>query len=60
LNKKELIDILKSDNSSPDTPIKIYMECTNNDTGFFGELEKINYNKGDKELIIIGTYEEVE
>jgi len=60
MTKEELIDMLQKDNSSLDTPIIIYLECANNDTGIYGKIEELAYNKKHKELSIIGTYEEDE
>jgi len=60
MTKGELINILQKDNSSLDTPIIIYLECTNNDAGIYGKIEELTYNKRHKELHIIGTYEEDE
>jgi len=60
MTKGELIDILQKDNSSLDTPVVIYLECTNNDTGIYGKIEELTYNNKYQELHIIGTYEEDE
>jgi len=60
MTKGELIDMLQKDNSSLDTSIVIYLECTNNDTEIYGKIEELTYNKKHKELHIIGTYKEDE
>jgi len=60
MTKGELINILQKDNSSLDTPIIIYLECTNNDIEIYGRIEELTYDKKHKELHIVGTYEEDE
>lgn len=60
MTKGDLIKMLQEDNSPLDIPINIYLECTNNDTGIYGEIEKLTYDKRFKKLNIIGEYEEDE
>ena len=61
LIKRELIRLLQEDYSPMDTPINIYLECTNQDTGIWTEkINSIRYSQKDKCLILEGEYEEDE
>lgn len=58
LTKAELIKALQEDKSPMDTPISIYLECTNDDQGIYAtSVDSAAYDKRDKEFLILGTYE---
>lgn len=58
MTKKELIDLLKNDNSPDDTPVSITLDCTNNDECIIGEITDVTFETRYKELTLNGTYEE--
>lgn len=60
MTKGDLLKMLQEDNSPLDTPIRIYLECTNNDAGIYGEVVELTYDKRWNQLDINGTYEEDE
>lgn len=60
LTKEQLIKILQEDTSPMNTPVQIFLDCTNNDESIVGEIseQEIKYDKDFKCLFISGTYEE--
>jgi hypothetical protein len=59
LTKGQLIKLLQDDKSPMDTPIGIYLECTNDDAGMSAtavrDAEYRTYP--DKKFVIFGDYE---
>lgn len=60
MTKGELIKILQDDPKTLDTPIEIYLECTNNDKSIIGSIVNVNFEKDFKALHLNGSYEEDE
>ena len=59
LTKEQLIKMLQEDKMPMNTPISIYLECTNNDNGIVGlSFDSVKYDKNFKSLLLVGTYEE--
>jgi len=58
MTRGELIEILQSDNHPLDTPVNIYLECTNNDAGIYGNITGLFYDKRFKNLTLDGNYEQ--
>ena len=58
MKKDELIKLLQEDKQPMEAEIQIYMECTNNDEGFWGEVTGLKYDKRTKSLYLTGEYEE--
>lgn len=59
LTKGELIRLLQEDKSPMDTPIGIYLECTNDDAGMSAtKVRTAEYRTyPSKEFVIFGDYE---
>lgn len=58
MKKGELLKLLQEDTQPMDAEIEIYMECTNNDEGFWGAVTGLKYDKHTKSLHLTGEYEE--
>lgn len=60
MTKGELIKMLQDDPKPLDTPIEVYLECTNNDKGVLGTITGLDYAKDFQALHLEGTYAEDE
>ena len=58
LTKEQIIKMLQEDNKPMDTEVEIYLECTNNDSGIWGKITDLSYDKKSKLLYFNGEYEE--
>jgi hypothetical protein len=59
ITKEELIKMLQDEPSPMNTPVSIYLECTNNDKGILGEsITEARYSKNFECVLLDGTYEE--
>jgi hypothetical protein len=59
MTKEQLIKLLQEDKMPMNTPIQIYLDCTNDDKGILSiSVDELKYSKGFKSLMIFGTYEE--
>lgn len=60
MTKGELIKMLQDNQKPLDTPIEIYLACTNDDKGIVGTITGLDYAKNFQALHLEGTYEEDE
>lgn len=61
MTKEQLIKLLQEDKHPMNMPIRIYLDCENDDKGIVGNsITEVEYSKIFECLMIYGTYEEQE
>lgn len=58
ITKADLIKMLQEDSSPMDAPVRLSLECTNDDSSVSGEFVGVRWSKGLKALVLDGEYEE--
>lgn len=60
MKKAQLIKLLQEDSTPDHADMSLYLECTNDDKGVWGNVTDLKWDKQSKTLMLIGEYEESE